>query len=316
MDDQNARRGKVVPTFAAESAPVCDSSKMALTSPPTCHSSRRVVAALFAGGAGLTLLVACSSFGSASPTSPDEGGTEAAAEAGPSADSAALCKGGVRVTESFDGISDSTLFHGWSVNSGNAVGALDIATNDQILSGVTPPYLRVRSTLTGADSMRATIQRIIKIRPSHVTLAFDVALGLGAADFYAEYGCAVFLRKAEQDGTYFNLATSTTDQRLQARAEVDPGAAILGEVNVGTIAAQQARHVVFQIDVDPANNVVFSTTVGGTDGTLTKAPPSFALATEVVEANVECGVIYGSHAGAGAGKLEVAIDNVDLTVCP
>lgn len=286
---------------------------MALTSSPIRRASRGWLAAVIASGGGVVALAACSSFGTASTPTPDDGGPPA--EAGSRADGASLCDGGVRVIETFDGLTDVTMFHGWTGNPGNAVGALDLATTDDIKSGLAPPYLRVRSTLDGTSKTKATIQRVIALRPSHVTLAFDV--GLGAADLYAEYGCAVFLRKADNSGTYFNMHTGSALRRLvQAQAEVEPGAAVLGELSVGSIPDQTSRHIIFQIDVDPANDAVFSTTIVGRDGASTKATPKFALATEVVETAVECGVIYGAHAGVGSGKLEVAVDNVDLTVCP
>jgi hypothetical protein len=278
---------------------------------------------------GVTAVTACSSFGSGAAESADagdgatigDGGTSTDgaiddASDGSTGDGAALCDGGVHIAESFAGVSDVSLFHGWSTNPGNHAGTLDIAQTDAIMTGLTAPYLRAQSTITDAGSVRATIQRTIPLRPSHVTLAFDV--GLGATDFYGEYGCALFLRRASNDGTYFNIHSDTPDHRhVKAQAEVDPGAISFGTFDVGNIPVGASRRITLNVDVDSTSHAAFTTTIEGPDGAFTSAPLTFELPGEVVETRVECGVIYGARgAFPDSGTLAVAVDNVDLLVCP
>jgi hypothetical protein len=289
---------------------------------PKLRVRRCALAALVAGMAAMATLEACSSFGSGeSPTTLTEAGTGTdsasnADTATPPVDAAvpSVCDGGVHLTESFAGISDPTLFRGWTADPDNPA-VLDIALADDIESGVAPPYLRVRSTITGAGTSRATVHYPIAFRPSHLTVAFDV--GLGATDMNAEYGCAVTFRDDAGAGTYLFLRTDDFDRRrVIAKAQKTPSAELLGQAIVGTVPMGVPRRMTFQIDLDPGDLASFTTNVKGKDGESTSATPPFQLATAVASTDIQCGLTFVSRTEVGTGSVEVAVGNFELTACP
>ena len=264
-------------------------------------------------------MLACSRFAGTDEPAPDASAEGAPADGGAVAPmdaaeaAAALCEGGVHYLETFDGISDVSLFHGFSADDSNsAAGELAIADTDAIEAGLTPPYLLATARFVDGGTARQAITKVTPFRPSRVTVAFDV--GLGVSDTYVEYGCGVCLWSSgdASDSTLIDFQTNQGSRTLVLGASTMGTSE--GAVDLVAVPPNTSRHVVLDIVIGSDARLEASGTVSGKDGMDMQRLPSFQAPSAIEATQLSCGILFSST--KGAGTVEAAIDNVDVTICP